>query len=263
MSVRKWKFRSGKVSWCYVFDAPGSTKANRRQIKVTGFATKAAAKDAEAERMVEERKKLELAQTHPVESVPKTLGMLLDEFLNEHAAKKLAPKTTERYREQAEYLSPDLLKMVLAEITPLHLTREWTRLVESGGHHRRTKEPRPLSPKTVRNVAGLVSSVFARGIKWGVVTANPATNSEPPKVKKNPPIPLTPMQQELVFAAASGPWCMRAYLEILAATGCRRGELLALRWCDISDDRLWIARSLCQTKGKWNSRGRRRRSLAR
>jgi integrase len=82
-------------------------------------------------------------------------------------------------------------------------------------------------------------------------------------VKKNPPIPLTPMQQELVFAAASGPWCMRVYLEILAATGCRRGELLALRWCDISDDRLWIARSLCQTKGKWNSRGRRRRSLAR
>jgi len=38
--------------------------------------------------------------------------------------------------------------------------------------------------------------------------------------------------------AASGPWCMRAYLEIAAATGCRRGELLALRWSDIQDGRL-------------------------
>jgi hypothetical protein len=92
MPVRNWKFRSGKVSWCYVFDAPGSTKANRRQIKVTGFETKAAATQAEAERRIEEKKKWELAQTHPVASLPKTLGTLLDEFLNEHAAKKLAPK---------------------------------------------------------------------------------------------------------------------------------------------------------------------------
>jgi integrase len=255
MSVRKWRGRNGKVSWCYVFDAPGSTKANRKQIKVTGFETKAAAVKAEAERRIEEDKKWELAQTHPVENVPKTLGMLLDEFLEEHAAKKLAPKTTERYREQASYLSSDLLNMALPAITPLHLTKEWTRLVESGGHRRKTKEARPLSPKTVRNIAGLVSSVFARGIKWGIVTMNPVTNSEPPKVKRIPAIALTPMQQELVLKSASGPWCMRAYLEVAAATGCRRGELLALRWSDISGGRLWIARSLCQTKEKLEFKG--------
>ncbi len=50
--------------------------------------------------------------------------------------------------------------------------------------------------------------------------------------------------------AASGPWCMRSYLEIAAATGCRRGELLALRWSDIQDGRLMIERSLSQTKGR-------------
>jgi integrase len=42
---------------------------------------------------------------------------------------------------------------------------------------------------------------------------------------------------------------MRAFLEIASATGCRRGELLALRWCDIIDGTCIIARSLCQTKG--------------
>ena len=40
---------------------------------------------------------------------------------------------------------------------------------------------------------------------------------------------------------------MRTYLEIAAATGCRRGELLALRWSDIVDGCAMIARSLTQT----------------
>ena len=60
-----------------------------------------------------------------------------------------------------------------------HLTREWNRLLERGGHLRRTKEPRPLSAKTVRNIAGVVSSAFARAIRWGLISTNPVTNSEP------------------------------------------------------------------------------------
>jgi len=83
-------------------------------------------------------------------TVPSTLGTLLDEFMREHAEKKLDAKTIERYREQ----NPTLLAMPLAEIGPLHLSREWNRLLESGGHHRRTKQPRPLLAKTVRNIAG-------------------------------------------------------------------------------------------------------------
>jgi integrase len=138
----------------------------------------------------------------------------------------------------------------LEQIKPLHLSQEWTRLLESGGRSRRTKEPRLLSAKTVRNIAGMVSSAFARGIKWGLVEVNPVTNSEPPKAQKHMAIALTPMQQELLMEAASGPWCMRAYLEIAAATGCRRGELLALRWSDIQDGRLMVERSLSQTKGR-------------
>src|ERR1035438_140977 len=48
--------------------------------------------------------------------------------------------------------------------------------------------------------------------------------------------------------SASGPWCMRTYLQVAAATGCRRGELLALRWSDIVDGGAMIARSLTQTR---------------
>jgi hypothetical protein len=45
--------------------------------------------------------------------------------------------------------------------------------LKSGGHHRKTKQARPLSRKTVRHVAGLVSSAFARAERWGLVPSNP------------------------------------------------------------------------------------------
>jgi integrase len=51
----------------------------------------------------------------------------------------------------------------------------------------------------------------------------------------------------MLLESASGPW-LRTYLEVAAATGCRRGELLALRWSDIVDGRAMISRSLTQTR---------------
>ena len=59
--------------------------------------------------------------------------MLLNEFFLQHADEKLAPKTVERYREQAVYLAPELLALPITEITPLHLAREWKRLLEREG----------------------------------------------------------------------------------------------------------------------------------
>ena len=112
--------------------------------------------------------------------MPKTLATLLTEFMNSMPRQNLAPKTVERYREMIAYLAPDLLAMNLAEITPLHLSREWARLLKSGGHTRRTEARRAMKPKTVRNIAGVVSSAFARAIKWGLVTTNPVTNSDLP-----------------------------------------------------------------------------------
>ncbi len=40
-----------------------------------------------------------------------------------------------------------------------------SRMLKSGGHTRGGKTPRPMSAKTVRNIAGVISSVFGRAIK--------------------------------------------------------------------------------------------------
>jgi integrase len=199
---------------------------------------------------VEEQKKLELAKARAgiAASPPKTLASLLQEFFSQHVDEKLAPKTAERYHQQAGYVHPDLLAMQLSDITPLHLNHEWKRLLSSGGHHRRTKKPRSLSNKTVRNIAGVLSSAFARGIKWGLLTVNPVTNSEPPIPPRRRRVALTTAQQDLLIDSAKGPWCIQTYLKVEAALGARRGEVLALRWPDIEEGRVTIARSLSQTR---------------
>jgi integrase len=250
MGAYKRKYRSGQVVWHYVFSLPGSTRDQRLRITGSGFATKGAAQDAEAIRRIEEQQKREMAKAgaRVVAQAPRTLGMLLEEFFAQYVDGKLAPKTAERYHDQAAYLDPELRAMPIAEITSLHLNREWNRLLKSGGHHRNTKQARPLSAKTVRNVSGIVSSAFTRAIRWGLVPANPVTNSEPPRPKRHLAIALTPTQQAMLLESASGPWCMRTYLQIAAASGCRRGELLALRWSDLVNGGVMIARSLTQTR---------------
>src|ERR1700751_4845958 len=163
---RKWKSASGvQTSWYYVFDAPGSTRENRRQILKSGFASKKEAQDAEAERRSKEQHDFTLLKATPAE-LPGTLSGLLKEFFDEHGEKALAAKTLKRYREMADYLDTELMNMDLPKIRPLHLSREWNRLLTSGGRGR--KLGKPLSRKTVRNIAGLVSSAYTRGICWGI-----------------------------------------------------------------------------------------------
>ena len=204
MPVLKRRNPSGKVVWSYRFNAPGSTRERRTEVRESGFATKQAAIDAEATRRIEEQKKFEMVKAGAgvVAALPTTLAGLLREFLRQHVDEKLAPKTIERYHEQSAYLAPELLAMPLAEITPLHFNREWARLLECGGHTRKSKTPRPLSAKTVRNIAGVVSSAFSRAIRWGLATVNPVSNSEPPIPKRHEGVALTPAQQELASALA-------------------------------------------------------------
>ena len=250
MPVHKRTYRSRQVVWFYEFNLPGATRQERTRVSGSGFATKKEAADAEVARQVEEQQKRDLAKAGAsiVAAPPRTLSMLLEEFICQHAEEKLAPKTVERYRDQVTYVHPELLKMPLAEITPLHLSREWSRMLKCGGRTRRDKTPRPMSTKTVRNIAGVVSSAFGRAMKWGLITRNPVSDSEPPVPKKHYGFALTPAQQDLLIKSATNPWCLAMLLEMSAATGARRGEVLALRWSDIQDGRAMIARSLTQTK---------------
>src|SRR5579864_954056 len=114
MPVYKRKYDSGTVLWYFKFQPPGAARGSL-PVRQFGFATKREAEDAEANRRIEEQKKYELAKAGSgvAAAIPKTLSMLLAEFMRQHAEKKLAPKTIERYRDQLSCLDLELLKMPL------------------------------------------------------------------------------------------------------------------------------------------------------
>ena len=247
MAIRKRKYKSGKVTWEYVFEASHSTRENRKQITESGFATKREAEDAEAARRIRVDEQYKAEQKGVTRPIPQTLQDLLTEFLTVHCERNLESKTVERYREMVVYLAPELLALRHDEITSLYLNREWNRLLDSGGHHRKTRKPRSLSVKSVKNIAGMVSSAFNRAIFWGLASVNPVTHSEVPKHRRKDGIALTPGQQSFMIEACTH-WALPAILEMDAALGARRGEILALRWSDIVGNQAVICRSLSQTK---------------
>ena len=249
MAITKRKYRSGKEVWSYAFDAPGSGRACRHQVTASGFATKSSATQAEAQRRIEVQREYEIGgSTGTVVQSPTTLSDMLEQFFTEHCEGRLSSKTIERYREQAAYLNPALLAMPLSGVRPLHLSQEWNRLLQSGGHHRKTKAPRPLSAKTVRNIAGVISSAYNKAIKWELTASNPVPASDPPVAVRREAAVMLPSEQRLVIDAAMSTWGMSAFLALDAATGARRGELLALRWSDLANSSVSITRSLSQTR---------------
>lgn len=245
MATRKRKTKSG-ISWAYYFDLPGSTRGNRQTVTESGFRTKKAAEDAESQRRIDENSAADARARGVTKELPKTLGDLLKEFCSAYADKSLAVKTAHRYRQYLTYLSKGLLDAKVPEINALHFTREWNRLRESGGHRRGSRDPRPLSAKTVRDIAGFVSSAFKEAIAWGVAQFNPVTNSKKPKgPATRKAVALSPDQQRLLIDSSTH-WVLPAILEVCAGLGARRGEVLASRWADVQGDQMKIGRSLSQ-----------------
>ena len=238
------KMLSGKrVSWGFQFAIGG--RGNRQRFKQGGFATRSEALTAES------KCRLEIDRAQKVGATG-TLGGAIAKFFEDRSA-ELSPKTLSRYRELAEYLSPELKTAPIAEIRAMHLHDEWKRLLASGGHHRKTKELRPLSAKTVRNIAGVVSSACGWAVLYGLITVNPVTASKPPQGKRREGIALLPSQVDLMIQASSG-WLMN-FLDVENGLGIRRGEALALRWSDIANGEAHITRSLCQVKDKVTFKG--------
>jgi hypothetical protein len=64
-------------------------------------------------------------------------------------------------------------------------------------------------------------------LKVAADSADPGHDSEPPVPKKHRGIALLPAEQMLLIDSATGPWCLPMFLELSAATGARRGEVLA------------------------------------
>jgi len=225
-TVYKRVLPSGTVAWAYsVYLGRDEGGKVTRKFK-GGFATKTEA-DNECNQVLND-----LRNGLPVQAAPKILRQFLYEWLS-HKRKgmRCGEKTTERYQELLGYLDTALLNRKLSDITPRGLELEYDRLRESGGHDRKTKTPRPLSPRTVRHVHNTLRAAFNTAVRWRLLRENPAATCDLPPVEKKEAKALDPDQLEWYLDAARGHW-LYPILLVASATSDRRGEVLALSWPD-------------------------------
>ncbi|CAN0416217.1 unnamed protein product, partial [Phaeothamnion confervicola] len=89
-----------------------------------------------------------------------------------------------------------------------------------------------LKPKTVRNVAGVLSKLMRDAVHLKVLARNPAAEARLPQVARQAPRAwsiegLTKFLRHVDDDRQAALW------RFLALTGCRRGEALGLRWADV------------------------------
>ena len=84
------------------------------------------------------------------------------------------------------------------------------------------------SPKTVRNVLGLLQSVFSLAVDNDLIPRSPVRDKHKPRVTRREKPVWTPVQLKSIVEAA--PMAFRSFFECAMLTGARLGELLALQW---------------------------------
>lgn len=96
------------------------------------------------------------------------------------------------------------------------------------------KNDEPLSKRTILEHHRCISMVLALAEKEMIVPYNAAAKATPPKVRKHKPDYYQPEQMEsIIIALQDEPIHWKAMTYLLIDTGCRRSEVMGLKWENI------------------------------
>ena len=193
------------------------------------------------------RKKPRARPTEPkpsTESVPTPGEVTLDTWVHQYwlpmMRTQVKPSTFDSYRRNLDlHVLPHLGEASLPEITPLGLNGLYAWLLESG----RRNGPGGLSPKTVHYLANTIHKVLADAVDAELIISNPAGRARAPRPGRVAPVDLRFWEPEQLrhFLKATRDHPFGVAWRLAAMTGMRRGEVLGLRWSDVSLDRARLA----------------------
>ena len=115
------------------------------------------------------------------------------------------------------------------------------------------KNMEPLADKTILEHHRLISTILAQAEKEMLVPYNAAAKATPPRTKKKDPNYFQPETISAILEAVeSEPLKWRLITHLLIVTGCRRGEIMGLKWekVDFENSRVKIDRALVSSKSK-------------
>lgn len=167
-----------------------------------------------------------------------TVSSWLDTWLEEYKKPSIKPKTYESYEVLVrKHIKPNLGNILLRDLRPEQVQKLYN------------DKAKEYSPRQAELIHVVLHSALDQAIENDLIIKN-ATNAtkRPKRVKKEPRV-LTPEEQEILIKAMKGDRLEAAFIVALF-TGLRRGEILGLKWQDISlkDKTLRVARTLCRIK---------------
>lgn len=248
MAIRRVKSsRTGRITWSAIVNLPPDDSGKRRQWK-RNAATRADAKRIEAELI---RLRDEGA---PTNSDRVTVDAFMRRWL-ERQNENVRESTQDRYRQLADHVTAVCGHVLLSKLTPLHLIELYETLRKPNDTRR------GLSAKTALNVHRLVKKALRDAERWSLVGRNVADLVDAPRAHRFEYATLSRDELRRAFEASDA-YGIGAIVRVLAWTGLRVGEAIALQWSDVDSDaaRITVRQSI-DTRGRLSrpktERGRR------
>lgn len=164
----------------------------------------------------------------------------LSGWLERVMAPSVRPKTLEAARLNVNRVNRLVGRARLEALTGPSIQALYGSLLESG-----------LSPRSVEQLHEVLHRALRQAVQWGLLVRNPADAVSPPRPRRAEMRTLSEAELSKLFEATAherlhGLWVL------LASTGLRIGEALALRWSDVDVDvgRLQVRRALQRQQGR-------------
>jgi integrase len=174
-----------------------------------------------------------------------TVAHYLEEWLE--GKQSLRPSTRLSYSTHVRlYLVPHLGGVILSDLRPLHIQRMYVAITASTADRHRS-----ISVTTLRRIHATLMSALSTAVRRGLIDRNPASTVELPTDRKVRPEVWSAQDLCRFLEAAHEDRLHLMYL-LLGLLGLRRGEVVALRWCDVDLDKgvMQIERSAVRVQGE-------------
>ena len=133
--------------------------------------------------------------------------------------------TVKSYNAQCRaHIKPGLGALKLSSLRPHEVQRFYNSLQNGDG------DKKPLSPKSVRNVHGILTKSLSQAVQQGYLRSNPAERATLPRVEKVSIKPLTDEQVSGFLVAADLDSEYGTLLKVILLTGMRESEAVGLTW---------------------------------
>ena len=144
---------------------------------------------------------------------------------------KYAPSTRASYERMLQRVYPYIGAIKIKDIRPIALENMLTEL------RKQTRRGNPIQEATVQKYLTVVSAVLSDAKRNEIIQKNPARMIDLPDTEHREQFIPTPEQaKEFLDGLVDEPWQYKVYYLLAVYTGCRRGELCALKWSDFIMD---------------------------